>query len=151
MNELLEYRANRASVHDDLDEPEGVSDIGVLDIFGFENFAHNSFEQLCINTANEQLHHFFNQHIFAWELEEYKKEGIAATDITFEDNKDKITLLLGRPIGVFSILDEQAKLGRSTDKSYLEAVKKNCGQMSGFIKVAKGGEHAFGDLNEASY
>ena len=50
----------------------------------------------------------------------YKKEGIAATDITFDDNKDKIALLLGRPLGIFSILDEQAKLGRSTDQSFLE-------------------------------
>ena len=52
------------------------SSIAILDLFGFENFEKNSYEQLCINIANEQLQYFFRQHTFAWELKEYENEGI---------------------------------------------------------------------------
>jgi myosin heavy subunit len=61
--------------------------IGILDIFGFEHFAENRFEQWCINLANEQLQHFFNQHVFQLELEEYAKEGVNGANISYVDNK----------------------------------------------------------------
>jgi len=69
--------------------------IGILDIYGFENFELNSFEQLCINIANEQLQCFFNEHIFRWELEEYAREGVSGNDISYVDNMPLLDLFLG--------------------------------------------------------
>merc|ERR1719223_2389915 len=75
--------------------------IGILDIFGFESFDENSFEQMCINLANEQLQFFFNDHIFRMELVEYAKEGIDGTKITYEDNQPLLDLLLQtNPLGL---------------------------------------------------
>lgn len=68
--------------------------IGILDIYGFENFTNNSFEQLCINITNEQLQCFFNEHIFRWELEEYEREGVSGLEITYVDNKQLLDFFL---------------------------------------------------------
>ncbi len=58
--------------------------VGILDIFGFENFEHNSFEQFCINVANEQLQFYFNQHIFAREQVLYAEEGLHLASIAYK-------------------------------------------------------------------
>ncbi|KZV36622.1 myosin-9 [Dorcoceras hygrometricum] len=67
--------------------------IGVLDIYGFESFKHNSFEQFCINFTNEKLQQHFNQHVFKMEQEEYKKEEIDWSYIEFVDNQDVLDLI----------------------------------------------------------
>lgn len=63
------------------------SSISILDIYGFESFQNNSFEQLCINYANERLQQLFNQHLFKLEQDEYTAEEIDWTEVKFEDNK----------------------------------------------------------------
>jgi myosin heavy subunit len=98
--------------------------MGVLDIFGFEDFARqggkNSLEQLCINLANEQLQFFFTEHIFGLELEAYAAEGVSGADITYEDNQPMLNLILGKRM-MFDTLNEQSKLKRSTDETCLTA------------------------------
>lgn len=67
--------------------------ISILDMAGFENFEVNSFEQICINAANERLQHFFNEHIFALELQEYQAEGIKQPKVKFNNNDELLNLL----------------------------------------------------------
>ena len=83
--------------------------IGILDIFGFEIFQNNSFEQLCINFANERLQQHFNEHVFVSEQEEYQREGLDGSFITFSDNQNVIDLVTKKPSGLFCIMDDFAK------------------------------------------
>lgn len=80
--------------------------VGILDIFGFEVFQVNSFEQFCINFANEKLQNHFTKHIFFMEQNEYVAEGIDVARIEFTDNEECIQLIEGNP-GVIRILDEE--------------------------------------------
>jgi myosin-5 len=99
-------------------DPNAVSHfIGVLDIFGFESFATNSFEQLCINYCNEKLQQQFNEFVFKLEQEEYAREGIEWSSLEFPDNQDVLDLIeLKRPVpGVLALLDEQCLLQNATD------------------------------------
>ncbi|XP_077302736.1 myosin-IIIa-like isoform X2 [Arctopsyche grandis] len=99
--------------------------IGLLDIFGFENFSSNSFEQLCINVANEQIQYYFNQHIFTWEQQEYMVEGIPVDLVEFSDNRPVLDMLLSRPMGLLALLDEESRFLRSNDRSLIEKFHNN--------------------------
>ena len=92
--------------------------ISILDIYGFEFFEHNSFEQLCINYANERLQAQFNQHLFQLEKEEYEREGIDVGGVTFEDNQLCLDLIEQKPVGVLSLLDEQCAFPKATDGTF---------------------------------
>ncbi|XP_040918611.1 myosin-16-like [Toxotes jaculatrix] len=114
--------------------------IGVLDIAGFEIFEFNSFEQLCINFTNEKLQQFFNHHMFVLEQEEYKKEGIDWVFIDFGLDLQACIDLLEKPMGIFSILEEQCVFPKATDATFKAALYDNhLGKSSNFLKP-KGGK-----------
>ncbi|XP_075827227.1 myosin-IIIa [Microtus pennsylvanicus] len=99
--------------------------IGILDIFGFENFKKNSFEQLCINIANEQIQYYFNQHVFAWEQNEYLNEDVDARVIEYEDNRPLLDMFLQKPMGLLSLLDEESRFPKATDQTLIEKFEDN--------------------------
>ncbi|RXG59092.1 Myosin-IIIa [Armadillidium vulgare] len=99
--------------------------VGLLDIFGFENFASNSFEQLCINIANEQIQYFFNQHIFTWEQQEYMADGVEVDIIKFSDNRPVLDMFLAKPMGLLALLDEESRFPKANDQSLVDKFHSN--------------------------
>ncbi|CAH2038926.1 unnamed protein product [Thlaspi arvense] len=99
-------------------DPNSKHIIGVLDIYGFESFKTNSFEQFCINLTNEKLQQHFNQHVFKMEQEEYTKEEIDWSYIEFIDNQDVLDLIEKKPGGIIALLDEACMFPRSTHDTF---------------------------------
>jgi myosin heavy subunit len=95
--------------------------IGLLDIFGFEDFKVNSFEQICINLANETLQHHYNTYIFNKDIEECKAEGVDTTVIQFPDNTPCLKLITDK-LGIIALLDEECALGKGSDMGFLDKV-----------------------------
>ncbi|XP_030598525.1 unconventional myosin-Vb isoform X2 [Archocentrus centrarchus] len=107
--------------------------IGVLDIYGFETFEVNSFEQFCINYANEKLQQQFNSHVFKLEQEEYMKEQIPWTLIDFYDNQPCIDLIEAR-LGILDLLDEECKVPKGTDQNWAQKLYKQHSSSAHFQK-----------------
>ncbi|XP_060517528.1 myosin-VIIa-like isoform X2 [Cylas formicarius] len=118
--------------------------IGVLDIFGFENFTVNSFEQLCINYANENLQQFFVQHIFKLEQEYYTKEGINWSKIEFVDNQDVLDMIGLKPMNLLSLIDEETRFPKGTDFSMLTKLHGHHGTKKFYLKPKSDMTPAFG-------
>ncbi|KAK1760727.1 P-loop containing nucleoside triphosphate hydrolase protein [Echria macrotheca] len=117
--------------------------IGVLDIYGFEHFAKNSFEQFCINYANEKLQQEFNQHVFKLEQEEYLREQIDWTFIDFADNQPCIDLIEGK-LGILSLLDEESRLPMGSDEQFVTKLHHNyAADKNKFYKKPRFGKSAF--------
>ncbi|XP_006866753.1 PREDICTED: myosin-IIIb [Chrysochloris asiatica] len=116
--------------------------VGILDIFGFENFWRNSFEQLCINIANEQIQYYFNQHVFAFEQMEYQNEGIDATVVEYEDNRPLLDMFLQKPLGLLALLDEESRFPQATDQTLVDKFEDNL--RSKYFWRPKGVELCFG-------
>ena len=109
--------------------------IGILDIFGFEIFEQNSFEQLCINYTNEKLQNLFNHHVFTLEQQAYVSEGVDFSSVTIRDNTDCVRLIESKPHGILVQLDQICRVGRSSqDVDFLQKLDRS---WSGKIKDKK--------------
>ncbi|XP_022303516.2 unconventional myosin-Va-like isoform X3 [Crassostrea virginica] len=108
--------------------------IGVLDIYGFETFEINSFEQFCINYANEKLQQIFNMHVFKLEQEEYVREAIEWSFIDFYDNQPCIDLIESK-LGILDLLDEECKMPKGSDENWCQKLyDKHLGKARHFEK-----------------
>ncbi|PPD83391.1 hypothetical protein GOBAR_DD19680 [Gossypium barbadense] len=118
--------------------------ISILDIYGFESFGRNSFEQFCINYANERLQQHFNRHLFKLEQEEYIQDGIDWAKVDFDDNQDCLNLFekhlvmncassnliffksyMQKPLGLLSLLDEESTFPNGTDITFANKLKQH--------------------------
>ncbi|XP_069983292.1 myosin-VIIa isoform X1 [Penaeus vannamei] len=118
--------------------------IGVLDIFGFENFKSNSFEQFCINYANENLQQFFVQHIFKLEQEEYNAENINWQHIEFVDNQDTLDLIAIKQLNIMALVDEESKFPKGTDQTMLQKLHKQHSHHKQYLKPKSDLNASFG-------
>ncbi|XP_017174532.1 myosin-IIIb isoform X8 [Mus musculus] len=135
INTLLQPDKNICSAEDRMN-------VGILDIFGFEDFQRNSFEQLCINIANEQIQYYFNQHVFALEQMEYKNEGVDAVLVQYEDNRPLLDMFLQKPLGLLALLDEESRFPQGTDQTLVDKFEDNL--RCKFFWRPKGVELCFG-------
>ncbi|ESP04927.1 hypothetical protein LOTGIDRAFT_156167 [Lottia gigantea] len=109
--------------------------ISIIDLFGFENLQQNSFEQMCINVANEKLQLYFNQQVFQQELEDCKAEGIKTTASLYSSNDTVISLFLDKTCSIMSVLDEECSFPKASDRSL--AAKIHQGPGDKYKKVYK--------------
>uniref|UniRef100_A0A8C0FEN3 Myosin VIIB n=1 Tax=Bubo bubo TaxID=30461 RepID=A0A8C0FEN3_BUBBB len=118
--------------------------IGLLDIFGFENFSNNSFEQLCINIANEHLQQFFVHHVFKLEQEEYLAEHIAWNNIDFTDNRQALEVIALKPMNIISLIDEESKFPKGTEATMLVKINSLHGKSKVYIPPKSDHDTKFG-------
>merc|ERR1711981_703008 len=95
----------------------------VLDIAGFEIFEYNGFEQISINFVNEKLQQFFNNHMFVVEQELYQSEGLDVAMQDFGMDLLACIIMFEKPLGIWSILEEESNFPKATDKTYEDKVK----------------------------
>ena len=124
INDSIAYHPDDEEGEEGVNTP--VATIGVLDIFGFESFTTNSFEQLCINYCNEALQQQFNAFVLKNEQEEYEREGIEWSFIEFPENQDVLDLIDKRGSGILNILDDQCRAPGTTDRSFASDVYSKC-------------------------
>mmetsp|Transcript_670 Transcript_670/g.950 ORF Transcript_670/g.950 Transcript_670/m.950 type:complete len:2042 (-) Transcript_670:110-6235(-) len=130
--DFIVEKVNQSIERDAQSHGNSESSIGVLDIFGFETFDVNNFEQLCINYTNEALQQQFNKYVFKLEQQEYEKEGILWKFISFPDNQDVLDLIDKKYTGIIALLDEQCILPKSNDEKFTRYIYAKCDQHTRF-------------------
>ncbi|XP_078280012.1 unconventional myosin-Va-like [Rhinoraja longicauda] len=116
--------------------------IGLLDIYGFETFERNSFEQFCINYANEKLQQQFNLHVFKLEQEEYLTEGLPWTLIDYHDNQPCIDVIEAK-LGILDLLDEECKMPKGTDEKWAQNLYRQHQHTSYYFQKPRMSNSAF--------
>merc|ERR1712157_102204 len=116
--------------------------IGVLDIFGFENFITNSLEQFCINFTNEKIQGFFNYNIIQSEQEEYIKESVLWKPMKIPDNSDFVKMIEDKKKGKFALLDSACKAPKPSPENFYKEFFRAQGKMKQYLEKAKGPKSA---------
>mmetsp|Transcript_31812 Transcript_31812/g.77526 ORF Transcript_31812/g.77526 Transcript_31812/m.77526 type:complete len:1662 (+) Transcript_31812:33-5018(+) len=111
--------------------------IGVLDIFGFEIFKTNSFEQLCINFANEKLQQFFNFWTFKREEKVYDDEKIEYKKVKFIDNQGVLDLIEKKRVGILPMIDEEIRIPKGSDETFMKKLEKKHAKTNEFKRVLR--------------
>lgn len=122
---LFDWLVQQINKSIEVGETHTCRSITILDIYGFESFHRNSFEQFCINYANERLQQHFNRHMFKLEQEEYVQDGIDWTTVEFIDNSECLDLFEKRPLGLLSLLDEESSFSEATDLTFINKLKQH--------------------------
>lgn len=135
-----EYRNMRIEI---LMQDKSRFSIDLLDIFGFEVFKKNSFEQFCINYANEKLQQLYISYVFKAEIEQFILEGLKEylNELKFKDNKPLIDLFEAPPLGLFNLLDESSSVA-SSDEALLNIIVKHHKNDEN-LKMPKGSKENF--------
>uniref|UniRef100_A0A3Q3MX90 Myosin X, like 1 n=1 Tax=Labrus bergylta TaxID=56723 RepID=A0A3Q3MX90_9LABR len=121
---------------------ENFKSIGILDIFGFENFQVNRFEQFNINYANEKLQEYFNKHIFSLEQLEYNREGVQWDAIDWMDNAECLDLI-EKKLGLLALVNEESRFPKGTDFTLLEKLHSRHSTNPYYVKPRLA-DHQFG-------
>merc|ERR1711933_278656 len=136
------YNDNRDAVSKELFHIGGdvskIMFIGVLDIFGFENFITNSLEQFCINFTNEKIQGYFNYNIISSEQEEYIKESVLWKPMKVPDNSDFVEMIENKKNGMFALLDSACKAPKPSPENFYKEFFKAQGKMKQYLEKAKG-------------
>ena len=118
-------------------DDEDLVSLNILDIYGFESFQHNTFEQLCINYANESMQKMFNHHLFVVEQKDYEMENIEWSRIEFVDNSSTLEVIENKPMGLFALLDDQVSFPGATDETYHAKIVSELSNMEKFSCMRK--------------